>query len=1112
MRGPANLLRLFVAALLWLSSVAWATGGYFRYPALHGDTLVFTAEGDLWKVGVAGATGGEAQRLTTHQGVESHAAISPDGQWVAFSASYEGPTEAYVMPLAGGLPQRLTWFGGRTEVAGWSPQGEVVVATRYFHLLQRAQLVAVSRATGAQRLLPLESAETAAFLDAKTLVFTRGNRGIDNVRAYRGGAVSTLWRFNVDGGSEAVVLTQPTSNNASPMHWKGRVVFLSDRDGVTNLWSMDRDGRGLRQHTRHKQFEVRGASISGDRVAYQLGADIHLHDLASGQDRVVPIRLVSDFDHQRERWIRNPMARLSEIKLSANGERALIVARGRVVTAGVGGLRRVNIAVPATSRVRGAAFMPDGKSVLVVCDASGENELWLFPADGSGPGRQLTKDADVLRWEGVPSPDGKWIVHDDRKQRLWLLNVETGENRLIEQGARFGEWNFEGIRWAPDSSAFVAQVASVGNQGRYGLVLFRVPDGQRVALTSQRYNNFSASFSPDGRWLWFLSDRNFVAMNATPWGERNMGPFFDKRTRAYALALQPVSAGNRFPFQPPDELMPEPAQKPAVKPPLAAMETEGQKPPVARTGAKTPTIVWEGLAQRQFEVPLAAGNYTRLESDGRRLWFLEADTTPERRTHLKTLLIENAGAPPETYLNDIRQFALSGDSRKVLLRRWSGNELYIVSVGPKPPPAAELPRVQVRLNDWQFSVQPREDWKQIFADAWRLHRDWFYDAKMHGVDWPAMRRKYEALLPRVTDRDELSDLLAQMVAELSLLHSTVRFGDLRRGDENIVSATLGALLENAGGANGSDGGVSITRLYLGDPELLDSLPPLARPGVGAKAGDVIIALDGQPVKNLADLTVNLRNKAGRQVLLDLRSGSEAPRKVIVTPAPGAREAEFKRHDWAWQRRERVEAASKGRFGYLHLRAMAAADIADFARDFYTVYDREGLIIDVRQNNGGNIDSIVIEKLLRRAWNYQQDRSERRIWNMQAAFRGHIVVLMDAGTYSDGETFSEGMRRLGLATLVGKRTSGAGVWLTDSNRLADGGQARTAERGQLGLEGAWLIEGKGVEPDIEVDNLPHATFKGEDAQLAAAIRVLEEKLAAKPVVEPPAISYPTINRK
>jgi tricorn protease len=236
-------MRVLATALLLLSSTAFAAGGYFRYPALHGDTLVFTAEGDLWKVSAAG---GDAQRLTTHAGAETHAAISPDGQWLAFSASYEGPTEAYVMPIAGGLPQRLTWFGTRAEVAGWTPQGDVLVSTRHFHPLGRPQLVTVSRTSDLQRVIPVENADTAVFVDANTLVFTRGNQRGDNVRSYRGGATSTLWRFNAAGGAEAVVLTPGTSNSACPMHWKGRIVFLSDRDGVMNLWSMNRDGRDLR--------------------------------------------------------------------------------------------------------------------------------------------------------------------------------------------------------------------------------------------------------------------------------------------------------------------------------------------------------------------------------------------------------------------------------------------------------------------------------------------------------------------------------------------------------------------------------------------------------------------------------------------------------------------------------------------------------------------------------------------------------------------------------------------------------------------------------------------------------------------------------------------------
>jgi tricorn protease len=886
------------------------------------------------------------------------------------------------------------------------------------------------------------------------------------------------------------------------MRWNGRIVFVSDRDGVANLWSMERDGRDPRQHTRHRDFEVRGASLSGNRVAYQHGADIRVFDLVSGADRVVALQLTSDFDQQRERWVRRPLTQFSGVSLAANGERALVVARGRAVSVAPGALRRINIATPANSRVRFARFMPDGKSVLVICDISGEMEVWRFPADGSGPGTQLTRGADTLRWGVFPSPDGHWIAHDDRKQRLWLLNVETGEERQLDQGEAFGSWNFSDIRWAPDSSALVARVAQVSNQGRTALVLYRIADGHKVALTSHRFSNFSPAFSPDGRWLWFLSNRNFEPQQATPWGERNMGPFFDRRTRAYAISLQ---AGNRFPFQVRDELM-------DLKPAALAPGDEAAKPAPAAPAARgrTPPIEWEGLAQRLFEAPLPAGNYTRLDTEGRRLWFLEEDPAAQRRTALRYLTIDNSGVAAQTYQSDIRQFALSGDGRRLLLRRWTGGvgDMYLVDVGLKPPPPADLARAQLRLADWQFTVEPREDWQQIFGDAWRMQRDWFYDPAMHGVDWPALRRKYEVLLPRVTDRAELTDLIAQMLAELKLMHSQVRSGEQRSGEDDVRPAVLGAALDHAPGA--ASGGVRITRVYTGDPELIETLPPLARPGIAARAGEVIVALDRQPVSGLAQLGAALRDKAGRQVLLGLQGENGETRDVVVTPAPAARESEFKRRDWVWNRRERVESASGGRFGYLHLRAMGAADLAEFARDFYPVLDREGLIIDVRQNSGGNIDSIIIEKLMRRAWTYMQDRNGRRIWNMQGAFRGHIVVLIDAGTYSDGEAFAEGMRRLGLATLLGKRTAGAGVWLTNSTVQVDGGMARAAEQAQLSLDGEWLIEGKGVAPDIEVDNPPHATFKGEDAQLAAAIRVLREKLAARPIRTPPATPYPRVD--
>ena len=1156
-------MRAWRLLLLTLSTFAAAEGGYFRLPSIHGDTIVFTAEGDLWKASIAG---GDAQRLTSGTGPESHPAISPDGKWVAFTGTYDGPEEAYVMPLAGGMPRRLTGFGDRAEVVGWNGNGEVLAITRYFHGLRKLRLIAISAGSGSHRVIPLEDAGGTAVMDDGSLVFARGDRKTDSVREYRGGNASRLWHYR--DGAEALPLTAVDSNNASPLAWKDRIVFTSERGGVTNLWSMDLKGGDLRQHTRHADFEVRSPAISGDRVVYQHGADLRVVDLRSGADRIVPLHLVSDFDQQRERWVKKPLELFTSAALSANGERVAIVARGAAITAGIGSLRRIQVAVPRGARVRSARLMADGKSILAITDISGETELWLFPADGSGPGRQLTRDADATRLDAVPSPDGKWVAYHDRRARLWLLDVASGKSRLAEQAVGYRGRSYENIVWARDSSAFAVETAS-GQGDSKQLALFRVSDTKRFDVATARYPSFSVSFSPDGKWLWFLADRQYDSVVRSPWGDRNTGPFFDKRTRIYALSLQP---GNRSPFQPRDELealKPEPEKRDETKPapvrvepprtepartdaPKTEPRTEPPKPEPARPetpppevpkaatpgrsmeggqastppsaggdsppsspgepprpvqAVKVPPIAWEGLEQRLYEVPQPPGNYTALESDGKRLWFLEEETSVEKKGTLKSIPIDNSGAHADVFSAAVRQFAISFDGKKLFFRKWvkepAPGEMYIVDPTPRQP--QELARFQVKVSDWQYAVSPREEWTQIFGDAWRMHRDWFYDQDLHHVDWKKMRVKYGALLPRVTDRGELSDLLAQMSAELSLLHSQVGRGDLRRPDANVMPATLGAEIEKSGGE------VRIARIYAADPELVSDLPPLAHAEVGARNGDAIVAIDGHPIRELADVFGALRDTAGKQVLIELRTGGRPPRKAIVIPGDASREFELKRRDYEWRKRAVVERASKGRFGYLYLRAMGAADLASFTREFYPLVKREGLIIDVRGNFGGNIDSMLIEKLMRRPWAYWRGNTGATRWNMQNAFRGPIVVLIDELTYSDGETFSEGMRRLGLGTLVGKRTSGAGVWLSDSNVLLDGGIARAAEWGQIGLEGVWLVEGVGVKPDIEVENPPHATFMGADAQLEAAIHVLEEKVKANPVGEPKMPDYPRIRR-
>ncbi len=404
---------------------------------------------------------------------------------------------------------------------------------------------------------------------------------------------------------------------------------------------------------------------------------------------------------------------------------------------------------------------------------------------------------------------------------------------------------------------------------------------------------------------------------------------------------------------------------------------------------------------------------------------------------------------------------------------------------------------------WTILTNPRAEFRGMFLDAWRLERDYFYDRNMHGVNWTEVRDRYMPLVDRVADREELNDLLAQMVGELSALHIFVVGGDAREPGDHVDIATFGARLRRDEKA----GGDVVEHIYLHDPDLPDQAPPFARPDSLVHEGEIIQSIDGTDVLSVSDERVLLRGKAGRKVLLQVKSTAGQVREVLVTPVSERDERNLRYAEWEYSRRRKVEADSQNHIGYVHLRAMGSDDIAEWARDFYPVFDRQGLIIDVRHNNGGNIDSWILAKLLRRAWFYWQPRIGNPTWNMQYAFRGHIVVLCDQDTASDGEAFSEGIRRLNLGKIIGMRTWGGEVWLSFSNFLADQGIASAAEIGVYGPDGKWLIEGHGVDPDVVVDNLPHATFAGSDAQLDTAIKYLQEEIQKDPRPVPPPPPYP-----
>ena len=1085
-----------VLCLLLVAPSVFAAGrnGYYRFPAIHGDTIVFTSEGDLWTVD---AKGGTARRLTSDPGQETNPAVSPDGQTVAFSAQYEGPTEVYTMPLAGGLPTRRTFSGQAATVVGWTPDGKILYSTRKYSTLPNAQLVVLDPATNAESLLPLSQAADGSFDAAgKTLYFTRLPFQGSYTKRYKGGTAQNLWSYAL-GAEEAGPLTADypgTSKN--PLVWQGRIYFLSDRDGSMNIWSMDLKGGALKQHTFHKGFDASSPSLDAGRIAYQLVADLRVFDIASGTDAALAITLPSDFDQMRERWVTKPFDYLTSGHVSPSGDRIVLVSRGHVFVAPVGDGRWVRVDRKDGVRARAARFIGDGQALMVLSDESGEWEFSRYAADGLGAGEPMTTGSKVIRFDGLPSPDGQWIAFADKDYQLWLFNAAT---KALTRVGVSEVGMFSGLAWSPDSR-WLAYVQGASNDFSQ-IKILDAATGNATVLTSDRVDSYNPAWSPDGQWLYFLSDRYFRSAVGSPWGPRQPEPYFDKTTKIYAAAL---SAKAAFPFAPATELTSEKKEggedKGTEAKPGAPAPKPGPKP--APKPAVSVVIDLAGLQDRIFEVPLPASVYSDLAVGDKVLFFVDEGSNAAGQPKLQAVEIKNRNVQAKTLLEDVRSFELSADGKKLLVRK--GSDLYVIDAGTAAPAPQSLGERRVDLSKWTFSVDPRQEWRQMFVDAWRMERDYFYDRNLHNVDYEGLLARHRPFVDRVSDRSELNDLLAHLVGELSALHTFVRGGDLRPPADNVTPGSLGAILVR----DEAKGGYRIDHIYRSDPEYKDNISPLGRPMSAIREGETITTINGVATLSVPDPSLLLRNTAGQQVLLEIKpAAGGAIRKEIVMPIAPFADSDLRYAEWEYTRRLEVETSGKGQIGYVHLRAMGGDNYTEWIKNFYPVFDRQGLIIDVRHNSGGNIDSWVLEKLLRKAWFYWQNRVGKPTWNMQYAFRGHMVVLCNERTASDGEAFTEGFRRLGLGKVIGTRTWGGEIWLSSSNVLVDRGLASAAETGVYGPEGQWLIEGHGVDPDIVVDDLPHATFEGKDAQLEAAVKHLQELIAKDPVEVPKHPPYP-----
>lgn len=1087
-----------IVTLILITGAAFAADsqGYYRWPTVYGDRVVFTSEGDLWEAPLAG---GVARRLTTAAGVESFAMYSPDGKWIAFTGNYDGNIDVYVMPAGGGEPKRLTYHPGPDVLAAWTPKGTVVFRSMMETPGRIWKCYEVSPDGGFPVTAPVDEAAHITYEpNGDRIAYTRVSLGNHRWKRYKGG-----WAEQIIVGSTRThdykQVTTWEGNNSIPLWYKDRVYYLRDNDARMNIHSMKPDGSDIKQHTNHTDWDCRWPSLSQGKIAYMLGADIWVYDIDKNEDHKIDIQLPSDRAQAREKFVQ-PSEFTSDFSLSPDGKRLLLGARGELFTAPTerrGILHQITR--NAGAREKFPIYLPKGDSILTWSDLTGEEELYVYPAKGTGEPRKLGKGAGNYNFQVEISPDGKWGVYGDNNRKLQLLDLKTNRTTQIDTSA----WEIRNYAWSPDSR-YVAYTVSLAND-QAGVRIFDTQDKSVHPVTDEMWNSFGPSWDPKGKWLYFTSSRWI-----NPHGSWNDWSFIvEEPDKIYALALDPETkspyAYNEDGTKADDEKKDKDKEK----------KEDGDKKDKNKDKEKKEEkvvvkIVWDGLPDRIIELPVDAGNLGGLEAIEGKLYYVSAPNTGWNEPDVGE---EDHGPKATLHLFDIKKtkdsevvhgvqgYALSLDLKKLVVKKKDG--FVVMDAGADKEPEAEKDDKEagLHLDEWIYDVDPRFEWKQIFNEAWRLQRDFFYDPNMHGINWKEQHDHYGSLLTRINTRDELNDVIAQMIAELDAGHTYVGGGDVQSGK------TIGVGLLGIDVTRTSDGFYKIDRILTADRWDKDRTSPLAAPGLGVKAGDYLVAIDRIPVSSVKNYLELLNNKAGKLVIVSFNSKASldgAKEAVVKTMSS---EGELRYWDWVYGRADYVKKHGGDDIGYVHLSDMGRDGMMQWMREYYPQSKKKTMIVDVRYNGGGNIAEWILTQLQHSVWSWGRARNGSTYTRPPRAFYGHLIALCNEETGSDGETFSEGWKRLKFGPLVGKRTWGGWVGIRGDKPFVDHGFFTQPEFTGWGKESKWLIEGPGVYPDVVVDNHPKQMLEGVDEQLDYAIDYLKKEMKDEPMNPPAQPPYP-----
>jgi tricorn protease len=1072
-----------LTALAVLPAVADGEG-YLRYPDIHGENVVFVAEADLW---LAPAGGGAARRLTSHEGSEAIPRFSPDGKSIAFTGQYDGNADVFVVSAAGGEPRRLTWHPGGDYVVGWTPDGKsVLFASSRHHPHGSPEIFSVPAKGGDAEPLPLG---WVTHLDIEPeggrWAFTRTGGG-GTWKRYRGGTARSIW-VGDPGKADFEEVTSFDGMNAFPMWHRDRIYYLGDAGGTANIWSMKPDGSDHEQHTRFDAWDARYPAMGPDgRIVFMLAGDIHLFDPASGARGEIEISLPSDRVLTRTRYP-NTAGSINWFELSPDGSRLAVTARGEIFSVPV----KEGVTLPVTrgsgARESWGSFDSEGKRLVYVTDEPREEEIRIVDAWGRGEATTVLP-AGRSGWHFPPafSPDDEWIAYADQTQTLWIVAAKGGKPKKVD---RCDQWRITDYAWSPDSRWLA--YTKMSRTDYRSIYLYDRENDEVHRVTEDSTDDFSPAWDPDGRYLHFLSDRyTNPLLGVRDRQIVNINPTLPFLALLREDVENPFASRAGVPPQDEDEAEEEKEEAETEEDEKEAGEDEKKAKPVE--------IELEGLADRVVQLPVEPGQYSALSATKSHVFYVSspltgmADWGPVFSTSgpPSTLVqFDLAGKKAKPFMEGVGGYDLAGD--KVAIMKQPG-EIYVV--GAAAPPGPDLSESKVAMGGVVAEIAPEEEWAQIYYEGWRHMRDFYWDSSLGEIDWEAVRDQYATLLPRLATRGDLSDLVAEMIGELSTSHTYVFGGDPGRQVPMRPTGLLGADLSREGEA------FKVERIYRGAPAD-NERSPLAEAGVDVSEGDYILAINHLPFAEERPFHAHLEGMAGNPILLSVNDepSEQGAREVVVTPLTDERGVRYA--DWVRRNREAVAEASGGKIGYVHIPDMMQAGMIEFNTWFYPQLDLEGMVVDVRWNGGGFVSQMILERFRRAVLSFNRDRSGGVRSYPYRTLNGPFVVLTNEHAGSDGDIFPAAVQLEGLAPVIGMRSWGGVVGINSIRPMVDGGLLTQPATAWWDPEHGWELENRGVVPDIEVQNLPQQLGRGEDVQLDRAVEEVLKLHAAQPPLEP-----------